>query len=142
MGVREGTHEEPYPEGGCRINVGRGAVFKDQRMAWYSAGVPWGARPGRSEGMRDQLWLCLSASDPEEVGSQAALVQGAVRTLEVLGWLVEKLTHRPAGFPKVTRLGEGEAGGGRGSEPVISCLSEAAQRAWGWGGWRPSPNGC
>ena len=92
--------------------------------------------------MRDQLWLCLSASDPEEVGSQAALVQGAVRTLEVLGWLVEKLTHRPAGFPKVTRLGEGEAGGGRGSEPVISCLSEAAQRAWGWGGWRPSPNGC
>lgn len=117
-------------------------MFKDQRMAWYSAGVPWGARPGRSEGMRDQLWLCLSASDPEEVGSQAALVQGAVRTLEVLGWLVEKLTHRPAGFPKVTRLGEGEAGGGRGSEPVISCLSEAAQRAWGWGGWRPSPNGC
>lgn len=46
MGVREGTQEEPYPEGGRRINVGRGAVFKDQRMAWYSAGVPWGARPG------------------------------------------------------------------------------------------------
>lgn len=83
--MREGTQGEPYPEGGHRINVGRGAVFKDQRMAWYSAGVPWGARAGQSEGMRDQPWLCLSTSDPEEGGSQVALVQGAVCILEVLG---------------------------------------------------------
>lgn len=85
MGVREGTHQEPYPEGGHRINAGRGAVFKDQRMAWYLAGVPWGARPGHSEGMRDQPLPRLSTSDPEEVGRRVALVQGAVRILKVLG---------------------------------------------------------
>lgn len=68
-----------------RINAGRGAVFKDQRMAWHLAEVPWGARPVQSEGMRDEPWPRLSTSDPEEVGRWGALVQGAVCILKVLG---------------------------------------------------------